>query len=220
MIYLIDRYFLKKPWLRRFVTRLLEGDHDCQVNLFGASMIVHSVKEHGYLRSSRIANRSALLRDELPVMLNLAALIAAGDTFLDIGANVGVFTNTFSRFTSLLSGFRIYAFEANPDTFRRLRQNVENQAVYCAYAALSDHSGFLDFVPGAVSHVFTTLDNASVYSLSTQAVSVPCCRMDSLDLIGDSLILKIDVEGQELNVLNGATGLFAAGRVKAVFVDG
>ena len=49
---------------------------------------------------------------------------------------------------------------------------------------------------------------------------MPCCRLDSLDLTGDSLILKIDVEGQELNVLNGATGLFAAGRVKAVFVDG
>ena len=110
MIYLIDRYFLKKPWLRRFVTRLLEGDHDCQVNLFGASMIVHSVKEHGYLRPSRIANRSALLRDELPVMLNLAALIAAGDTFLDIGANVGVFTNTFLKVYQPALGFQDLRF--------------------------------------------------------------------------------------------------------------
>jgi len=220
MMYLIDRYFLKKPGLRRFITRLLEGDRDCVINLFGGSMVVHSVKEHGYLRSSRIANSSALLRDELPVMFNLAAVLGEGDTFLDIGANIGVFSITFSRFQELFSNFKIYAFEANPDTFKRLERNSVNKSIECVHAAISDHDGVLDFTPGAVSHVFTTLDNASVYSLSSKVVSVPCRRLDSFDIVGDSLVLKIDVEGQEMNVLKGASSLFEAGRVKAVFVDG
>ena len=220
MMQLIDRYFLKKPGLRRFVTQLLEGDRDCLIDLFGGSMVVHSVKEHGYLRSSRIANSSALLRDELPVMFNLAALFAAGDTFCDIGANIGVYSITYQRFSRLLSDFRIYAFEANPDTFERLEKNLANQSAKCVNAAISDHDGVLDFVAGAVSHVFTTLDNSSVYSFAENPVSVPCYRLDGFDIAGDSLVLKIDVEGQEMEVLNGASGLFEAGRVKAVYVDG
>ena len=44
-------------------------------------------------------------------------------------------------------------------------------------------------------------------------------RLDSFDLSGN-LFPKIDVEGQELDVLHGASAFFEAGRVKAVYVDG
>jgi hypothetical protein len=40
-----------------------------------------------------------------------------------------------------------------------------------------------------------------------------------MDILGSSLVLKIDVEAHERQVLEGATGLFEAGRVKAVFLD-
>ena len=33
-------------------------------------------------------------------------------------------------------------------------------------------------------------------------------------------MLKIDVEGQELDVLRGAERLFSSGRVRAVYIDG
>ena len=37
---------------------------------------------------------------------------------------------------------------------------------------------------------------------------------------GNSLVLKIDVEGQEKQVLDGATDLFKSQRIKAVYLDG
>jgi hypothetical protein len=40
-----------------------------------------------------------------------------------------------------------------------------------------------------------------------------------MEIAGDSLILKIDVEGHERQVLEGASGLFEARRVKAVYLD-
>jgi len=86
--------------------------------------------------------------------------------------------------------------------------------------ALSDHNGTLEFVAGAVSHVFTTVENISSYSIANSRVEIPCRRLDEMDLEGDSLILKIDVEGQELKVLQGASGLFRANRIKAVYLDG
>jgi hypothetical protein len=78
----------------------------------------------------------------------------------------------------------------------------------------------LEFIPGAVSHVFTTVTNRSEYSLNAKTVKVPARRLDSFDLVGTRLVLKIDVEGQELNVLRGAEGLFAANRILAVYIDG
>jgi FkbM family methyltransferase len=220
MMRIIDRYFLKKPRLRRAVTRMLEGDCTHEVRLFGEAFTVHSVKEHGYLRSSRLAQSSALLRDELPVILNLAGLMSQGDTFVDIGANVGVFSLSLARLARLYPNTMFYAFEANPDTFQRLQQQAPRLGIICLNKAVSDHEGLLRFVPGAVSHVFTTVANASQYSLPETTVDVECVRLDQAGLQGDSLILKIDVEGQEMQVLEGARGLFSTDRIKAVYLDG
>jgi hypothetical protein len=86
--------------------------------------------------------------------------------------------------------------------------------------ALSDHRGTLFFVDGAVSHVFTTVENASAYNIRANPISVPCVRLDEMEIAGNSIVLKIDVEGQEDQVLRGAQGLLEAGRIKAVYIDG
>ena len=220
MMYFIDRYFIKQPKLRRFVTRLLEGNKECDVEMLGTTVRVHSIKENGYLRASRIVKSSSLLRDELPVLLNLASLFCDGDTFVDCGANVGIYSVTLARMHRILPNTRYYAFEANPDTFARLSVQAQLLPVNTYNVALSDHSGSLEFVSGAVSHVFTTVENTSNYSIPEARVSVPCCRLDEVTIEGNSLILKIDVEGQEKNVLDGALALFKAQRIKAVYLDG
>lgn len=86
--------------------------------------------------------------------------------------------------------------------------------------AISDRSGTLDFVEGAVSHVFTSFDKVSAYSIKERTVPVSSRRLDECEIEGNSLVIKIDVEGQEMEVLLGATGLLKSGRVKAVYVDG
>jgi FkbM family methyltransferase len=220
MLSLIDRYFLKQPKLRRFVTRFLEGDKDSDVSLLGATVRINSIKEHGFLRTSRIISTSSLLRDEVPVIINLAALLSAGDTFVDIGANVGVFSLTFARLRPLLPGLKIHAFEPNPDTFARLVVQAEPLGIVCHNLALSDRSGSLDFVSGAASNIFTSVDHANSYTIPEERTSIPCRRLDELEIPGDSLVLKIDVEGQEKHVLDGAEGFFRARRVRAVYLDG
>lgn len=218
--YFIDRYFLKQPRIRCFVTWLLEGNLDRDIQLLGACLRVNSIKEHGYLRSSRLAQKSTLLRDELPVIINLAALLNDGDTFVDIGANVGIFSLTLARIHNIKLGTRFYAFEANPDTFTRLSACAKEAGIQIFNLALSDHNGHLDFVEGAVSHVFTTIKNSSTYSISSKKISVECRRLDEMNVAGNSLILKIDVEGQEKEVLEGARQLFETNRIKAVYLDG
>lgn len=77
---IIDKYFIKQPRLRRFVTSLLERDQDIDVTLAGTALRINSRREHGYLRASRILKHSCTLRDEYPVIMNLFSLIRDGDT--------------------------------------------------------------------------------------------------------------------------------------------
>jgi FkbM family methyltransferase len=220
MMEYLYRHFIQRPNLRRIVTRLIEGNRDLDIGLLGTVIRVNSIKEHGYLRASRKARTSSLLSDELPVIINLAALLSDGDTFIDIGANVGIYSLTLARMNRMFLNIIFYAFEANPDTFSRLAVHTESLGVRAQNLAISDRNGSLDFVSGAVSHVFTTVENATECSDMSVRCTVPCRRLDSIDIEGDSLVLKIDVEGQEKNVLDGALALFRAGRIKAVYLDG
>ena len=219
MIYLIDRYFLKQPTLRRFVTRLFNGNREEKVTLLAQDYQVHTMSEHGFLRASKIAQTCSLFRDEAPVIIHLAGLLSQADTFLDIGANVGIFAANMVRFRSIYPKLKVYAFEPNRDTANRLRTNAEPLGVEVFAIALSNRSGILQFVGGAVSNVFTTIDNASSYSIPNERSTCECRRLDDLPIEGNSILMKIDVEGQEWEVLQGSISYFQAGRVKAVYLD-
>lgn len=220
--FLLDRYFIKQPRLRRWVTRALYGDRDTEVTLFGCRFTINSLRENGYLRASRKITHSSLLRDEIATLLSLAGLLQPGDTFVDVGANIGLFSCTLARRTLFHAqgALRFYAYEPHPDTFRRLTLNAAAAGVVARNFAVSNAPGSLEFVDGAVSHVFTRAEKANAYNLPDQCLSVPSVRLDQEAIEGNSLVIKVDVEGQEWAVLQGAEGLFAAGRVKAVYLDG
>jgi FkbM family methyltransferase len=219
MIQLVDRYFLKQPGVRRFVTKLFNGNRNARVTLLAQSYQVHTLREHGFYRASKIARTCSLFRDEAPVLIHLAGLLSEGDTFLDIGANIGIFAANMARFRSIYPKLKVYAFEPNHDTANRLRENVEPLGVEVFTIALSNRNGTLEFVGGAVSNVFTTVENASSYSISKERTTCECRRLDDMSIAGNSLVMKIDVEGQEWEVLEGSLSYFEAGKVKAVYLD-
>jgi FkbM family methyltransferase len=216
---LLDKYFIKRPSVRRFITRMIEGDRDLEVSLFGGTLNVNSVREHGYLRASRTGAWSSVFGDEAAVLMSLASLLPRIDTFVDAGANVGLFSVTLGRFQRLFPDLKVFAFEADPDTFSRLEKNLSLPHETALHIALGEEPGTLTFVRGAVSHVTTTVDQANAYSLE-ETFEVGCRRLDSFDLPGANLLLKIDVEGQELAVLKGASGWFEQDRCAVVYLDG
>jgi FkbM family methyltransferase len=219
MMHLIDRYFLKQPLIRRFFTRLLAGEREAKVSLLAKEYQVHTLREHGLFRAAKLAATCSLFRDEIPVLIHLASIVADGDTFLDIGANVGIFAASIGQFRMIYPKLKVYAFEPNPDTARRLRANVEPLGAKVFGLALSDRNGILEFVDGAVSNVFTTIENASSYSISHERTLCECRRLDDIEIDGNALVMKIDVEGQEWEVLQGALSYFRSNRVKALYLD-
>jgi len=216
---LINKYFLKKPRLRRFITRLLEGDRDVTVNILGEPVRINTIKEHGYLRAARFMSSSSFLGDEMPVLLGIAYFLNGADAFVDVGSNVGVFCAVLGKFQRVRP-IPIYAFEPNPDTYLRLLRTVAPLGAEVANIALSDREGVIEFVSGTVSHVFSAVKSGSEYVVHAPPVKVPCHRLDSLPIKGNRIFLKIDVEGHESEVLRGAAQLFDEGRVFACYIDG
>lgn len=220
-IVLLDKYFIKKPLFRKWITRILYGDSNKDINFFNTHLHINTVKENGYLRASNFAGKSSVFRDEVSILINLSSFITNNSTFIDVGANVGLYSSTFQRFQKLYKDFTIYAFEANPDTFKRLIKTAANTDIQYFNYALSNADKKIEFIEGAVSHVFAVKEQSSDYHYKNQKLqTIQAKRLDEFEIKGNNLIIKIDVEGHEYEVLQGASGLFADNRVKVVYLDG
>ena len=216
----IDRYFIKQPRLREVVTRALYGSGECDVRLCGVELTIDRLRENGYLRASRKTRGSSLLAQEINVANVLSRISGSVDTFIDVGANVGFFSCLMARNGKLSPGFRTLAFEPHPDTFARLERNARRYGVEAYNLALGKADEQLVFVDGAVSHVFTDRAHANAYNIRSREITVECRRLDSIVADVGRCLVKIDTEGQELSVLEGAERLFTKGLIAAVYIDG
>lgn len=214
------KYLLKHPKLRLWLTRRLVKDRDLTIELFGSRLCVNTIKEIGYVNAHEVAKASMVTRDELGSVLSLAVLLEPADTFVDIGANVGLYSTLVGRLRLAKGGHPYYAFEANPDTFQRLEKTLAGTATKAVCAAISDRDGYLEFSDGATSGVFAATHNDGGSQAAANLKKIECRRLDSFDISGDSLVLKIDVEGHEWQVIKGAHRFFENNRVKAVYLDG
>ena len=217
---LIDRQFIKRPRLRRLITRALYGSALKTVDLLGASLVINTELENGYLRAFQRTRMTSLFRDEASVLINLSSLIDDNCSFVDAGANIGIYSSVFSRLTFLKRNLSIFAFEADPITFERLSENAKLHGFHAENVALTAQAGYNDFIRGAVSHVTTQIAHANAYSIAGETFLARCEPLSSFAIPGSSIVMKIDVEGAEYEVLLGAKSYFEQGRVKAVYFDG
>jgi FkbM family methyltransferase len=217
---LLDRYFIKQPKLRRFLTRSVYGSSLVPVSLLGAEIVISSELENGYLRAFQKAKWLSLFRDEASVLINLASLIDHDCTFVDAGANVGIYSAIISRLAAVKRNVSVMAFEVDPDTFVRLSENARRYGFGANNVGLAECEKSVEFIRGAVSHVTTAAQLKSRYNIAGETFMARCRPLSAFDMPGASIVLKIDVEGAEYEVLTGARPFFAAGRIKAVYLDG
>jgi FkbM family methyltransferase len=203
----------KYPRFRALLTRLLIPARKIDIQLFGAKLCIDTREEIGLWRAARMADENVVFRDEVASLLNLALLLQPGDTFVDVGANVGLYSSVLSRLRNVSPHTNYVAIEPNPGTVERLRDPVGG-AVQALNIAVSDHAGELGFMPGVTSGVFR------VSADSSSKMKVHCERLDALPLPQTDLVVKIDVEGHEVPVLRGATRLFDEQRIKVIYIDG
>jgi FkbM family methyltransferase len=147
-----------------------------------------------------------------------------GVTAIDCGANIGVFTLECAR--AMTGWGNVIAIEAQERVFYALAGNIAINNAFNAraiFAAASDQSGMmkapqLDHTrPASFGSVeikrreHTEFAGQTIDYDAPGAVEIPCMTLDSLGLSRVDLV-KIDVEGMEMNVLAGATALIGKHR--------
>lgn len=134
----------------------------------------------------------------------------------DVGANLGYFSILMSRLVG--NDGHVVAFEPMPDTFEVLEENIRInglQNVVAVAAAVGDRSGSIELL-SQPDQRFTKTASVVGYRLegAAQKTSVRSIRLDELIADGERSpdLIKIDVEGGEFGVLNGARELLSKRR--------
>jgi FkbM family methyltransferase len=152
----------------------------------------------------------------------IASAVRPGSVFVDVGANIGLFTLLAARCAS--PDGRVLAFEPHPDPRARMQQllalNGLSDLVTVSGAALSDRSAAAAPLFVTSDSVLSTLDPSVAPSGDAFAfrssVDVPVSSLDDwLSAAGPPWnnspidVMKIDVEGTEERVLRGMTRTLA-----------
>ena len=122
-------------------------------------------------------------------------LLRPGDTFVDLGANIGVFS-----IPAAVLGAEVHAFELLADNARRLAEAVERDGIErlrVVLGAVWDRPGTVDFDGfSAWGHVRP----GGRLSIATVTVDDYVAQRK----LGRVSVLKVDVEGAEMAALDGA----------------
>ena len=137
---------------------------------------------------------------EFPDMAFLLHFLRGEDLFLDVGANVGSYT----ILACSAIGAKGVAFEPVPSTYNRLIENMRlnhlDKKVKCINKGVGDQQGSIAFTSDN-----DTMNHALAFGEhSENTVTVEVTSLDAA-LCGESpALIKIDVEGFETPVLEGA----------------
>jgi len=166
------------------------------------SWLIH-YKRNGLTYQLRSSGLSRLLWSEPGLLLDgeqfLSTVSRTGDTVVDVGANIGVLSLLVSRILGP-SGF-VLAIEAHPRTYLALVKSLKMNHVSNVKPlniAVGSEAGILRF-SDRLDDDWNRVDaNFGTLEVEVKPLDALCEDMLHID------ILKIDVEGFELNVLQGA----------------
>jgi FkbM family methyltransferase len=128
-----------------------------------------------------------------------------GDTFIDVGANIGLMSLFASKVVG--DGGSAWSFEGHPDTFKILERNAEENEIQNCHLFLCG----IGEVESEMDLYLDPTDNRGASSAVRKNETTLPVKMKILPL--DSIVeqhslsptmIKIDVEGMELEVIKGA----------------
>ncbi|HSR87903.1 MAG TPA: FkbM family methyltransferase [Pontiella sp.] len=150
-------------------------------------------------------------------MFFLLHFLREDDQFLDVGANVGV----YSLLASALTGASSMAIEPVPETFTRLREHVKLNGlegkIECINQGVGEEAGSLRFSTGSqdcLNHVVPVDSNDD-----TPSIQIPVTTLDAIHDRTSPAMMKLDIEGYEWHALKGAARLLEDRRLKAIVLE-
>ncbi len=140
--------------------------------------------------------------------------LSPGDTFIDVGANIGYFSLLASQLVRETGA--VVAIEASPATFRALQDNLaRNRArnVRAINRAVFDRKTVLKLYRGREDNIGeTTILETPDFAVECEVEAEPLSAMLQPEEIAKARLVKIDVEGAAWQVVAGIGPLLHFGR--------
>ncbi len=145
----------------------------------------------------------------------LLHLLRADDCFIDVGANVGAYT----LLACAARRAKGYAFEPVPSTYARLRENLR----------INDLDGLVDArnigLGAQPDTIYFTADHDTVNhaladgETTAHSIAAPVLPLDDVLQLTQPTLMKIDVEGFETPVLQGAKQTLANPLLHSIIIE-
>lgn len=146
-------------------------------------------------------------------------LISPGEIAIDAGANIGYMTSIMSKRVGELG--KVWCFEPNPEVYDELIENLHlwPDNINARKIALSNNSGtcFLNISSENRGQAF--IDERITDSNSNELCEINMERLDSILKSAQIGVMKIDVEGHELEVLQGAGDLISRQNIRDIVFE-
>jgi FkbM family methyltransferase len=137
---------------------------------------------------------------------------------IDVGANLGIVSFILAkRFPQRT----IHAFEPVPSTFHAFSTNIELNAcpnIRALQCAVADREGEIFFN----ADPFGRAINSIAFTSGESVIKVPCTALDTYaekNSIDEIAFLKVDVEGFEASVFQGASRLLSQKRAAIIYYE-
>jgi len=142
----------------------------------------------------------------------LDSILKPGNTVVDIGANIGLISLYAAKLVG--SSGKVYSIEPHPKIFSYLEKNIQlnnSTIIKLNNVCLGETNGMVSFSDGKS-------DDQNQVQLDSNGLQVPMIRLDEFDISETRInLLKIDVEGYELNVFKGAIETLK--KVQAIYLE-
>ena len=181
-----------------------------RVRVWGADFRACSLDRLVYLTLHRLGFMG---RDERAFF---ESQIQPGMNVAEAGANIGVYTIQLSRLVGPEG--RVFAFEPDPHLFASLRENLDRAGI----TNVEPHHCALGSAPGKLSLAWDGLNSGDTHlsrEAQPSAAQVDVARLDTVLAARRVDFFKLDVQGWELEVLRGMTGLFDANPALRLFIE-
>lgn len=140
------------------------------------------------------------------------------DTFIDIGANIGYYTLLLAN-----KNIKTYSFEPNLENYNILTKNLKiNNFNNCQHynLGLSDSIGELEFYyrkeksgHGSFNKKIVKQQNLNLCKI------IKVNKIDNIDIQGKNIMVKMDIEGYELNAIMGMLQLLDSKKIKVFCIE-
>jgi FkbM family methyltransferase len=153
---------------------------------------------------------------EVALLNYLAAHLNQGDVLYDVGGHIGIVSLVGARLVGLEG--RVFAFEADPENASRILDHAQMNAlpqVEVVPAAVWSECKTLSFhgAPTSSSRNTGAVASAAEYASAEGMIVVEAVTLDRFAMDHrPPTVIKIDVEGDEEEVLKGAETLFLSGK--------